>query len=83
MMQQTLHYPSINPGVDVTTSHCYSNHINVESSLALGDGHGGEGVDFVFLTMSKNTWASTGVCVHCRFALMVKGRHSAAKLQSW
>lgn len=53
MMQQTLHYPSINPGWTSQPCTATANHINVESYLALGDGHGGEGVDLVFLTVQK------------------------------
>lgn len=80
MIQQTTP-PSLHISwMDVTTLHRYSNHINVESYLALGDGSGGEGIDLVFLIVSKNTRVSTGVRMHCRFALIVKGRHSAAKL---
>ncbi len=68
MIQQTPPLSLHESWADVTSLHCYSNHINVESYLALGDGHGGEGVDLVFLTVSKNTLASTGVRMHCRFA---------------
>lgn len=55
MIQQTTPLSLHLSWMDVTTLHRYSNHINVESYLALGDGSGGEGIDLVFLTVSKNT----------------------------
>lgn len=60
MIQQTPSLSFHKSQVYVTTLHCYSNHINVERYLELGDGHGGEGVALLFLTVSENTWASMG-----------------------